>query len=180
MPAGGPFGGGPPPEPKGNLRPLLDLIGLDWPTTEIVWNPYNPHPQLADLPPEVVFIGKGSGAADAFNPKQIATSGLQEIVTIFPGLLRAQDRQARDPSSSRCFAPTTRAARSALERRRPARASWAISGINPDRRHIPTGHELTRWPPASRARHRAEDAADKDEAKKDEAKKEEKPGDRSR
>ena len=27
MPPGGPFGGGPPPEPKGDLRPLLDLIG---------------------------------------------------------------------------------------------------------------------------------------------------------
>ena len=45
MPPGGPFGGGPPPEPKGNLRPLLDLVGLDWPSTEIVWNVYNPHPQ---------------------------------------------------------------------------------------------------------------------------------------
>ena len=38
--------------------------GIDWPTTEIVWNVYNPHPKLADLQstPEIVFIGKGSGA----------------------------------------------------------------------------------------------------------------------
>ena len=88
MPPGGPFGGGQPPEPKGNLRPLLDLIGIDWPSTEIVWNGYNPHPQLADLPEEIVFIGKGSGAKDAFNPEQIASSELQEVVAIFAGLLR--------------------------------------------------------------------------------------------
>ena len=88
MPPGGPFGGGQPPEPKGNIRPLLDLVGLDWPTSEIVWNAYNPHPQL-ELPREIVFIGKGSGEADAFNADQIASAGLQEIVTIFPGLLRS-------------------------------------------------------------------------------------------
>ena len=64
---GGLFGGGPPPEPKGDLHPLLDMLGIDWPTTEIVWNAYNPHPQLADLPPEVVFISRRGGAADAFN-----------------------------------------------------------------------------------------------------------------
>ena len=92
MPPGGPFGGGQPPEPKGNLRPLLDLIGLDWPSTEIVWNVYNPHPKLADLQstPEIVFIGKGSGAADAFNAEQSASAGLQEIVTLFPGPAPAQ------------------------------------------------------------------------------------------
>src|SRR5208283_952393 len=78
MPPGGMFGGGPPPEPKGNLRPLLD----------IVWNPYNPHPQLAMLDPEIVFIGSGSGQEGSFNSEQVASSGLQEIVMLFPGLLR--------------------------------------------------------------------------------------------
>jgi ABC-2 type transport system permease protein len=87
QPPGGPFGGGPPPEPKGDLRPFLDLIGLDWPTTLIVWNPYNPIPQL-QLPPEVVFIAPSSGATDAFDPKDPASSGLQQLVTLFPGLLR--------------------------------------------------------------------------------------------
>ena len=93
MPPGGPFGGGAPPEPKGNLRPLLDLVGLDWPTTDVVWNPYNPHPQLAMLEPEIVFIGKGSGADGAFNADQIATSGLQEVVTLFPGHLQSPQRR---------------------------------------------------------------------------------------
>jgi ABC-2 type transport system permease protein len=84
---GGPFGGQQQPEPKGNLKPYLEMIGIEWPSVDIVWNPYNPHPQL-ELPLEIVFIGKGSGAKDAFNPEQIASSGLQEVVTLFPGLLR--------------------------------------------------------------------------------------------
>jgi ABC-2 type transport system permease protein len=89
MPPGGPFGGGPPPEPKGNLRPLLDLCGIEWPSAQIVWNDYNPHPQLASLPREIVFAG-ASNDRNAFNPDQSATSGLQELVMLFPGLLRAR------------------------------------------------------------------------------------------
>ncbi len=64
QPPGGMFGGGQPPEPKGNLSGLLDACGIDWPANEIVWNVYNPHPKMADLQatPEIVFIGTGSGA----------------------------------------------------------------------------------------------------------------------
>jgi ABC-2 type transport system permease protein len=82
------MGGSPPPEPKADSKPLMDMIGIEWPPTEIVWNAYNPHPQLADLPPEVVFVATGSGQTEAFNVSQIVTSGLQELVTIFPGLIR--------------------------------------------------------------------------------------------
>lgn len=88
QPAGGMMGGSPPPEPKADSKPLMDMIGIEWPPTEIVWNAYNPHPQLADLPPEVVFVATGSGQTEAFNVSQIVTSGLQELVTIFPGLIR--------------------------------------------------------------------------------------------
>ena len=94
-PPGGPMGGQP-PEQKGDLTELLTLLGIDWPTTEIVWNPYNPLQQRPDLAPEVVFIGKGSGAADAFNSDEIVTSGLQEIVGIFPGMLRARGGSGPD------------------------------------------------------------------------------------
>jgi ABC-2 type transport system permease protein len=89
MPPGGMFGGGPPPEPKGNLLPLLDLIGVDWPASQIVWNPYNPHPQLGDIPPEFVFVGPGSGARDPFGDDPIS-KGLQEVVAIFPGQIRSK------------------------------------------------------------------------------------------
>ncbi len=139
MPPGGPFGGGPPPEPKGDLTPLLTLLGIDWPTTEIVWNPYNPHPQLADLPPEVVFVGHGSGAKDAFNPDQDAVKSLQEVVGIFPGLLRPR-------GGSPEFIPLLRTNSSG------GTVSWSeaaqmgfmgIQGVNPNRRHFPSGLAYT-------------------------------------
>ncbi|WP_152052462.1 Gldg family protein [Tautonia marina] len=82
---GGMFGGGQPPEPKGDLTPLLDRLGIDWPQTEIVWNPYNPHPRFTELPPEYVFITPSSGAADAFNPDEPIASGLQELIVLFGG-----------------------------------------------------------------------------------------------
>jgi ABC-2 type transport system permease protein len=136
QPPGGMFGGGPPPEPKGDLHPLLDMIGIDWPNTEIVWNAYNPHPQLAELPPEVVFIHTGrGGAADAFNEKQVATSGLQEVVMLFPGLLRAR-------GASPEFTPLLRTneAGGVLAWSEATQQSFlGIAGINPSRRHFPRG-----------------------------------------
>ncbi len=87
---GGMFGGGQPAEPKGSLDGLLDLLGVDWPQADIVWNRYNPHPQFSEIPPEVVFIGKGGAGSKAFNPDQPATSGLQDLVMPYPGLIRSK------------------------------------------------------------------------------------------
>jgi ABC-2 type transport system permease protein len=87
---GGQFGGAPPPEPKGDLAPVMDLLGIDWPPDQIVWNPYSPHPELGDLPAEIVFIARGGAGDNAFNAKQAATSGLEEIVLMCAGELRAK------------------------------------------------------------------------------------------
>jgi ABC-2 type transport system permease protein len=143
QPPGGPFGGGQPPEPKGNLRELLDVCGIEWPSNEIVWNAYNPHPKLADLQstPEIVFIGKGSGARDAFNDDQSASAGLQEIVTLFPGLLRS-----KAVGSGLEFTPLlqTGATGGTIQWSDIVQSGFmGISGINQRRRHIPTGRNYT-------------------------------------
>ena len=137
QPMGGPFGGGPPPEPKGNLRELLDLVGIDWPSIDIVWNPYNPHPKL-DLQstPEIVFIGKGSGAKDPFNPDEVASSELQEIVTLFPGLLRPRMPPAL--ISFRFCARATWVARS-CGARSCSRVSWEFRASTPAAVTCPPG-----------------------------------------
>jgi ABC-2 type transport system permease protein len=161
MPAGGPFGGGPPPEPKGNLHELLDLIGVEWPSSEIVWNAYNPHPKL-DLQstPEIVFIGKGSGAADAFNSEQSASSELQEIVMLFPGMLRSRTAPGLD------FIPLLR-----TNSNMGGTIDWTdavqqgfmgIQGINPRRRHMLSGLSYTL---AARVSGRPAADADKDKDK---------------
>ncbi len=77
-----------PAAPKGNARPLLEALGITWPAERIVWDNYNPHPQLKNLPPEVVFISRGSQADDAFQSKEEVTAGLQEVVLLYPGALR--------------------------------------------------------------------------------------------
>ncbi len=82
--ATGPFQQAAPSAPKANLRPLMDLLGVSWQTDRIAWDNYNPHPQLKNLPKEVVFAGKG------FNQKDPITAGLQEVVLLYPGVLKHQ------------------------------------------------------------------------------------------
>ena len=133
---GGPFGGGPPPEPKGDLAPLLDLLGLEWPQSDIVWNPYNPLLQQPNLPPEVVFIGKGSGAEEPFNVSDPVTEGLQEVVGIFPGLLR----QKGGPGPEFNGLLRTSSEGGTLPWREATRQGFmGISGLNPNRRYLATG-----------------------------------------
>jgi ABC-2 type transport system permease protein len=77
-----------PTTPKTNVRPLMDALGVTWATDRIVWDNYNPHPQLKNLPPEVVFIARGNQAKEPFGTKDEISSGLQEVVLLYPGGLR--------------------------------------------------------------------------------------------
>jgi ABC-2 type transport system permease protein len=74
----------PPATARANIRPLLDTLGVSWPSNRIAWDNYNPHPQLKSLPKEFVFVGKG------FNQKEAITAGLQEAVLLYPGVLKAR------------------------------------------------------------------------------------------
>lgn len=74
-----------PSAPKGNVQPLMDLLGVAWQTNRIAWDNYNPHPQLKTLPKEFVFVSK-----EGFNPKEAVSAGLQEVVLLYPGVLRSR------------------------------------------------------------------------------------------
>jgi len=92
QPADTPFGGGAPqPAPPADLRPLLEALGVEWQKDRVAWDTYNPHPQLRSLPPEVVFIGPGSQAARPFQKNEEITSGLQEVVLLYPGHLNPRN-----------------------------------------------------------------------------------------
>ena len=69
----------------------MDALGVDWNVNQIVWDRYNPHPRFGNLPPELVFIGAGSGAENPFNPDQPVSSGLQEVVLLYGGVLKPKD-----------------------------------------------------------------------------------------
>ena len=80
---------GPPPTPKGDIDGFMSRLGVRWDPAAVVWDTYNPHPDLANLPPEIVFVGRGSGNESAFNPGSPASAALQELVTLYPGHLEA-------------------------------------------------------------------------------------------
>lgn len=74
----------PAPAPRANLTALLDAAGVVWQPNRIAGDNYNPHPQLKNLPKEFVFVGKG------FNQHEPVTAGLQEMVLLYPGVLKAK------------------------------------------------------------------------------------------
>jgi ABC-2 type transport system permease protein len=80
-------GRGPQPEPKGDIAQFLFKLGVRFVPSQIVWDTYNPHPDLANLPPEVVFVGRGNQNPKSFNPRSPATASLQEVVFMFPGAI---------------------------------------------------------------------------------------------
>lgn len=90
---------GPPPKPKGDIHNLLAELGVSWNKAQIVWDTYNPHPEFAQLQPEIVFVGHGNNNPEVFNKEHLASAGMQELVFLFPGYLQ------KPASSSYEFTP---------------------------------------------------------------------------
>ena len=81
--------GQPRPGPRGNVREWIRDLGVDWEPTRIVWDSYNPHPELAHMPEDVVFLGAGNENPATFDAGDPMTAQLQELVLLFPGFLQA-------------------------------------------------------------------------------------------
>jgi ABC-2 type transport system permease protein len=80
--------GQPPPQPKGNIQGMLARLGVRWNPAAVIWDGYNPHPDLAHLPEEVVFVGPGNQNPASFNEASSSSRDLQEIVFLYPGFLQ--------------------------------------------------------------------------------------------
>ena len=57
--------------------------------TGILWSGSNPHPGIADAAPEIVFVSASPDNAEPFNADSVISSGLQEVVAVYPGAIRA-------------------------------------------------------------------------------------------
>lgn len=75
----------------GDVRKMLSDLGVRWVPARLAWDAFNPHPDMASLPRETVFVGRGNGNPDAFNERHPATSGLQELLLLYPGELTPSD-----------------------------------------------------------------------------------------
>lgn len=127
---------GPPPEPKGDVRALLAGLGFRWDPGSVVWDTYNPHPDLAHLPPEIVFVGAGNENLEAFNAEQPASAGLQELVLLYPGHV---DKAA---GSQGAFAPlvSSGSASGRFAFSQLVQRSFFGAQLNPNLHHQPDGH----------------------------------------
>lgn len=96
---GGPFGGGPPPEPKGNYVQLLRDIGVSWPDTKIVYDTHNPNPIFDQAPPQIVFVAERPDGTKPFEDTDPVVDGLSQVVTMYAGELEPA------PGHSETFAP---------------------------------------------------------------------------
>jgi ABC-2 type transport system permease protein len=94
-----------PPEPKCNIQALWEMLGVEMvgsqsggfggaePNVDIVWQDFNPYRekiQLAEVSPEWVFVSPDAPGAEAnaFNGEDTVTSGLGEVLLLYPGALR--------------------------------------------------------------------------------------------
>ena len=128
-----------PPKPKGNIQQMLTRLGVRWNPARIVWDSYNPHPDLAHLPPEVVFLGAGNENRDTFSRNDRASARLQELVLLYPGHLEI----AGTPGFE--FEPLLRSGRIAgeLPYAQMVQRSFFGTQLNRNLPHRPAGKDFT-------------------------------------
>ena len=120
--------------PSANLSPLLQALGVAWQPNRVVWDNYNPHLQLKTLPKEFVFAGPKS-----FAEKEPVTSGLQEVVFLYPGML-----STRSDTANTLTPLVQTSVESGVERYEDLveRSVMGVA-INPDLPHKPDGTRRT-------------------------------------
>ncbi|MHC4429244.1 MAG: Gldg family protein, partial [Planctomycetota bacterium] len=140
-----------PPEPKGTTEDLWSLLGIDFRAAEVVWDAYNPYPRVRQFPHEFVFVGAGSGSPMAFSEDSVITSGLQQVLLVFPSAISPR------ADSPLTFEPLLRAGAETgvvSESEILQRSFLGPSGLNPNRRFRTTrepyvlGARIRGTPPA--------------------------------
>ena len=106
---GGMFGGGQqPPEPKGDISKLWKMLGISMHGEDrltgqgrdvhVVWQDYNPYPKTRNFrhfTKQFVFVGPDApGADDPLTIEDSVTSGLQQLLFLYPGAVINEESQS--------------------------------------------------------------------------------------
>jgi ABC-2 type transport system permease protein len=100
------------PEQKGDIRKLWDLLGVEMversradmfgsvdKDVAVIWQQFKPQKfeGIDQLTPEYIFISKDApGANDPFNPKDVISSQLQEVIMPLPGAFNKRNAASTD------------------------------------------------------------------------------------
>jgi ABC-2 type transport system permease protein len=125
---------GPPPPPKGDIGAFMTKLGITWDPMKLVWDAFNPHPDLLPIQPEVIFVSQANETAEAFNAQSPVTAGLQEMVMMYSGFC-FKDVQSKDD-----FVPLLRSGRlsGVLRWDEVVQRNMFGLGINRNPRHVKT------------------------------------------
>ena len=77
------------PQPKGDIRMLWSLLGVDFSANDVIWQNYNPYKKAGFFPKEFVFVDKDEDKdnVDAFGTEDNISLGLQQVLFPFPGAI---------------------------------------------------------------------------------------------
>ena len=93
----GMFGGMQQPQPKGDIQQLWKTLGIQFDSTEVVWQDYTPEQTVrgfSDM--QWIFLDADNGAIDPLNSDNLITSGLNQLLLLYPGSLSpAEDSKLR-------------------------------------------------------------------------------------
>lgn len=98
---GGMFGGGGPPQPKGDMRKLWDALGLDIPgepgmqgmfSPSLVWQQWNPYPNMSLGVDDMWAFAdnQAPGADNAVSDENPITSGMRQVLLLYSGAVDAK------------------------------------------------------------------------------------------
>lgn len=135
-----PFMQQPPPQPKGDINKLWTALGVRFKDREVIWQDYNPLPKIAQLPKEFVFITRSVPAApQPFNDEAEITSGLQQLLALFPGAFEPL------PGAATRFEPLVQTGKQTgvVSYLDILQQSFLGASLNPNRRHRTTNEIFT-------------------------------------
>ncbi len=123
-------------EPKGNLPEFMTSLGVMFNAGQVAWDVYNPHPDLNELQPEILFVAESNETTEAFNKMHPVSADLQELVMLYSGFL------FKAPNSPFEFQPLLRSGRvsGAVPFQQVVQRGFLGMGFSLNRnvRHVPT------------------------------------------